>query len=230
MTMTRNQVGVTVDASHATYEKIIEEVLESAGLLTADGPLQYLARVILDFPLTWAIQRLERSDSIMRARTLVATQATHPVYLDCLASYHVAGVVTSTDEPAILSGVYAAATAQKTYQWRSGLTYMELRVTRLLLQGFDTRAAAAALSISSKTINAHVSNILCKLGYENRAQYVAHLLGSLSVEGTAEPAADATEPPANAAGQPRDGLDGDDVVARPGSAAPATADEDPAGV
>jgi DNA-binding CsgD family transcriptional regulator len=179
--MTKKQVGVAVDASHTTYEKVIEEVLTSAGLLTPDGPVQYLARVILDFPLTWAIARLERADSVMRARTLVATQATHPVYLDCLASYHVAGVVTSTDEPAILSGVYAAATAQKTYQWRSGLTYMELRVTRLLLQGRDTRAAAAALSISTKTINAHVSNILCKLGYENRAQYIAHLLGSFEV-------------------------------------------------
>ena len=186
--MTKKQVGVAVDASHANYEKVIEEVLTSAGLLTPDGPVQYLARVILDFPLTWAIARLERADSVMRARTLVATQATHPVYLDCLASYHVAGVVTSTDEPAILSGVYAAATAQKTYQWRSGLTYMELRVTRLLLQGRDTRAAATALSISTKTINAHVSNILCKLGYENRAQYIAHLLGSFEVAAEDRPA------------------------------------------
>jgi DNA-binding CsgD family transcriptional regulator len=179
--MGRKSVGVDVDASHAVYEKVIEEILTSAGLLTPEGPVQYLARVILDFPLTWAISRLERADSVMRARTLVATQATHPVYLDCLASYHVAGVVTSTDEPAILSGIYAAATAQKTYQWRSGLTYMELRVTRLLLQGHDTRTSAAALSISTKTVNAHVSNILCKLGYENRAQYIAHLLGSFEV-------------------------------------------------
>ena len=186
--MSKKQVGVNVDASHASYEKVIEEILTSAGLLTPEGPVQYLARVILDFPLTWAISRLERSDSVMRARTLVATQATHPVYLDCLASYHVAGVVTSTDEPAILSGVYAAATAQKTYQWRSGLTYMELRVTRLLLQGLDTRSAALALSISTKTINAHVSNILCKLGYENRAQYIAHLLGSFEVGAEDPPA------------------------------------------
>jgi DNA-binding CsgD family transcriptional regulator len=183
--MGQRHVGVDVDASHANYEKIVEDALREAKLLTPDGPVQYLARVVLDYPLTWAIARLERSNSIMRARTLVATQATHPVYLDCLASYHVAAVVTSTDVPALLSGVYAAATAQKTYQWRSGLTYMELRVTRLLLQGRDTRAAAASLSISAKTVNAHVSNILCKLGYENRAQFVAHLLGSFAVTGDA---------------------------------------------
>jgi DNA-binding CsgD family transcriptional regulator len=72
----------------------------------------------------------------------------------------VSGVVCSTDEPALLSGVYAAATAQRTYQWRSGLTYMELRVTRALLRGLDTRGIATSLSISAKTVNAHVSNIL----------------------------------------------------------------------
>jgi DNA-binding NarL/FixJ family response regulator len=88
----------------------------------------------------------------------------------------VSGVVCSTDEPALLSGVYAAATAQKTYQWRSGLTYMELRVTRALLRGLDTRGIATSLSISTKTVNAHISNILCKSGAENRAQYVAQLL------------------------------------------------------
>ncbi len=179
--MSSKEVAATIEASHPSFEKIIAETLMAAGLLTPDGPVKYLARVILDFPLTWAIAQLERSNSILRARTLVATQATHPVYLDCLASYHVAAVVVSTDEPAILGGVYAAATAQKTYQWQSGLTYMELRVTRLLLQGLDTKSAANALSISAKTINAHGSNILCKLGYENRAQYIAHLLGSFSV-------------------------------------------------
>jgi len=45
-----------------------------------------------------------------------------------------------------------------------------------LLRGLDTRGIAASLSISAKTVNAHVSNILCKSGAENRAQYVAQLL------------------------------------------------------
>ena len=175
--MGSRHIGVEIDAAHATFQRLIEPLLESAGLGKQDGPIRYLAHVILDYPLTRAIPRLEEANSLVRARTLVMTQATHPVYLDCLASYHVAAVVSSTDEPAILGGVYAAASAQKTYQWQSGLTYMELRVTRLLLQGLDTRSTASRLSISSKTVNAHVSNILGKLGYESRAQLVAKLLG-----------------------------------------------------
>jgi DNA-binding CsgD family transcriptional regulator len=174
--MGSSKIGSKLDASHPTYERLVEDALRRAKLLGDDGPTPYLAHVLLDFPLTWALKRLEGLDSILRARTLVATQVVHPVYLDCLASYHVSGVVTSTDEPALLSGVYAAATAQRTYQWRSGLTYMELRVTRGLLRGLDTKGLAHALSISSKTVNAHVSNVLCKTGAENRAQLIAHLI------------------------------------------------------
>lgn len=174
--MGSSKIGSKIDASHPAYERLIDDALRKANLLTDDGPTRYLAHVLLDFPLTWALKRLDTLDSVLRARTVVATQAHHPAYLDCLASYHVSGVVTTTDEPALLSGVYAAATAQRTYQWRSGLTYMELRVTRLLLRGLDTKGLAHALSISTKTVNAHVSNVLCKTGAENRAQLIARLI------------------------------------------------------
>jgi DNA-binding CsgD family transcriptional regulator len=180
--MRKDRVGTRIAASHPNYERLIDETLRRAKLIDDDGPTPYLAHVILDYPLTWALARLEGLDSVLRARTLIATQATHPVYLDCLASYHVSGVVNSTDEPALLSGVYAAATAQRTYQWRSGLTYMELRVTRALLRGLDTKSVATHLSISTKTVNAHVSNILCKSAAETRAQYVAQLLGSFATD------------------------------------------------
>jgi DNA-binding CsgD family transcriptional regulator len=177
--MGKNKIGSRISASHPTYERLVDDALRRAKLLDDDGPATYLAHVILDFPLTWALARLDELDSVLRARTVVATQATHPVYLDCLASYHVSGVVNSIDEPALLSGVYAAATAQRTYQWRSGMTYMELRVTRALLRGLDTKEVAHLLSISTKTVNAHVSNILGKAAAETRAQYVAQLLTAL---------------------------------------------------
>lgn len=170
------RLGATILASHPKYDRLVEDTLRQAKLLCHDGPATYLAQVVLDFPLTWALARIGELDSILRARTLVVTQARHPAYLDCLGSYHVSGVVDTTDEPALLSGIYAAATAQRTYHWRSALTYMELRVTRSLLLGLDTAAVAKSLSISSKTVNAHVSNILAKCGAENRAQYIAQLL------------------------------------------------------
>lgn len=174
--MDRAKYGAQIQSSHPIYEKLVESALRRAKLLTDDGPVPYLAHVLLDYPLTWALSRLEHLDSVRRGRTVVATQAEHPAYLDCLASYHVSGVVTSTDEPALLSGIYAAATSQRSYQWRSGLTYMELRVARALLIGHDTKGVAASLSISAKTVNAHVSNILCKCSAESRAQFITQLL------------------------------------------------------
>jgi DNA-binding NarL/FixJ family response regulator len=172
------RVSSTIEASHESYLRIIEEPLRRAKLWQTEGPTRYLAHVLMDFPLTWAMKRLEHMDSIIRARTLVATQGAHPIYLDCIASYHVSGVVNSVDEPALLSGIYAAATSQRTYHWQSGLTYMELRVTRALMLGLDTKDVAAKLSITAKTVNAHVSNVLCKTGAENRAQYLAQILTS----------------------------------------------------
>lgn len=55
---------------------------------------------------------------------------------------------------------------------------MELRVTRLLLAGMGTEDVATRLRVSGKTVNAHISNVLVKLGYENRAQYIAAILGN----------------------------------------------------
>lgn len=183
--MTSISASAQVHASHASFRPLVEGILGRAGIPASDGFNHGVAKVILDFPLTWAFQQLEPLNSFERSHTVVCTQANHQAYLDCLASYHLSAVVNCTDENSLLSGVYAAASAQRIYQYCSGLTYMELRVTRLLLIGLDTRTIAQQLRISHKTVNAHVSNILCKLGYESRAQYVAVLMGSqISTDGS----------------------------------------------
>lgn len=174
--MSRKKIAVRLKSAHETFHSLVDDVLARSGLGSPDPASGGVAEIILDYPLTWAFTQLDTMNSIERARTLVVTQAAHPAYHDCLASYHVSGVVESTNEAALLSGIYAAAAAQKSYHTKSDLTYMELRVTRLLLKGFDTSRAAERLSISFKTVNAHVSNVLGKLGYDNRAQLVAGLL------------------------------------------------------
>lgn len=136
-----------------------------------------VAQLILDFPLMWAFGQLDRMDSVERGRTIVVTQSSHAAYLDAIGSYHVSGVIDNAEEDRLLSCVYAASASLRTYRWRSGLTYMELRITRLLLRGLDTAAIADALRVSPKTVNAHISNILNKLGHESRTQYLAALVG-----------------------------------------------------
>lgn len=158
------------------FSNLVRPTVERIDAQTDRWTADNYAHVLLDFPLTWALTQLAGMDSVTRARTVVVTQATHPAYHDMLAAFHVSSVVMSDNETSLIAGIYAAASALKVYQWKSGLTYMELRVTRLLVLGYDTNDVAAELKVTRKTINAHISNILTKLGYDSRAQYVAALM------------------------------------------------------
>ena len=175
--MQNQPVGVQIRASHPHFHRLLDGILQRDDIQQQERSAYGVAAVVLDFPQTWAFEILEDADSVGRARTLVVTQSRNPAYLDCLGSYHVSGVVSHEDERSVLSGIFAAAACLRTYHRKAGLTYMELRVLRMLLQGHDTNSAADELSVSYKTINAHVSNVLCKLDLASRAQLVARLLG-----------------------------------------------------
>lgn len=175
--MTRKSPSVNIISADESYHRLVQEALDQIEASSPKWLNDHAALLVLDFPLTWAMVRLTEMNSLDRARTLVVTQGTHAAYLDLLASFHVSGVVGTNDMRMLVTGIYAAASALKTYQWKSGLTYMELRVTRMLLQGLDTPSSAERLRVSQKTVNAHVSNILSKLGLDSRTQYVAALIG-----------------------------------------------------
>ena len=175
--MSQPPLGIHVRSSHPTFLSLIQDVMERPDVEPFGTGKDGVAHVLLDFPMTWALYQLEALDSVERARTLVVTQSTHPAYLDCLASYHVSGVASSTDSTRIVAGLYAAASATRGYHYGSPLTYMELRTVRLILMGYDTRRASTDLGVTPKTVNAHVSNVLGKLGYESRAHLVVGLLG-----------------------------------------------------
>lgn len=176
--MPQDSLSVHVHSSHPTFLSLIQDVMERPDVEPSMAGDANVAHILLDFPLTWSMYQLERLDSIDRARTLIVTQAMHPAYLDCLASYHVSGVVTSTDAHGLVAALYAASAAHRSYHYKSPLTFMELRVVRLLLMGYDTKRASRELGVSYKTVNAHVSNALCKLGHDSRAQLVVHMMGA----------------------------------------------------
>ena len=63
------------------------------------------------------------------------------------------------------------------------LTERELEVVRLVTQGKSNREIAQALVISEKTAKAHISNILGKLGLEDRTQLAVYAIQNSLVDG-----------------------------------------------
>jgi NarL family two-component system response regulator LiaR len=55
---------------------------------------------------------------------------------------------------------------------RSSLTARELEVLQLLAQGMSNRAIAESLTISDRTVHAHLSNIFSKMGVSSRLEAV----------------------------------------------------------
>lgn len=165
-----------IHASNPGYASLVYASLNSVGIEITDAFEHGIARILLDYPLTYALRELYDLSSFERSHTLVCTQAQSEVYFDCLASFHVANVTNTFNEYGVIAGMHSAASAQRHYTYQSGLTYMELRVTRLLLLAVAKADLTQRLNITSKTVNAHVSNILMKLGHESRSQYIASLL------------------------------------------------------
>lgn len=170
------RISVRLVVSADTFAELIRQIRDDGELYFSSSHEGPMAHVLLDFPTAWSLSQLEEMNSVDRARTVVVTQGRQSAYSDVIASYHVSGVVPVSNHAALLSSIYAAAASMRTYVWQSGLTYMELRVARLLLRGCDTAQAASALKVSTKTINAHISNAIGKLGLESRAQFISALL------------------------------------------------------
>ncbi|SHE96129.1 two component transcriptional regulator, LuxR family [Seinonella peptonophila] len=63
-------------------------------------------------------------------------------------------------------------TTEQSTNWQEILTYREMEVLRLMTQGKNNRAISEHLYISEKTVKNHVSNILYKLGVQDRTQAV----------------------------------------------------------
>ena len=172
-----SQPLIHIHASNPIIQSWTEREIEQLGFGTTDAPQSASVHLIADHPATWALHQLEALPVAERTRTVVTTMTSHPVYLDCLASYKVSGVCVSMSEREMLASLYAASIRCGTYHAKSDLTKAELRVIRSLLKGMDADTLATYLKVSQKTLNSHLSNVLCKLGYRDRTQLVAKVLG-----------------------------------------------------
>ncbi len=61
-------------------------------------------------------------------------------------------------------------------QLRSFLTTRERQIFELLIKNYDTEQIAEMLSISSKTVRNHISNVIQKLGVKGRSQAILELI------------------------------------------------------
>jgi DNA-binding NarL/FixJ family response regulator len=68
----------------------------------------------------------------------------------------------------------AASTLPVSTSGIDGLTARESEVLRLIAEGLSNRQIAAHLVIAEATVKTHVNNIFGKLGFQDRAQAVAH--------------------------------------------------------
>lgn len=172
-----NGVSLLIRASHPCLQEIVGQLLTQAGYHLAKLSQAATVHEVIDQPPRWAFEALKALPRATRRRTVVSTAATHPVYLDCLALYRVSGVFVAMDEAAANAAIHAASLGMVSYRPTSGLTPTELRIVRLLLQGHETREIARRVRVTEKTVNTHISNALGKLGYKNRVQLVARVLG-----------------------------------------------------
>lgn len=165
-------LNLEVLASHPVYRRMVEEPL--LGYVPSQNGLS--PTLVLDFPAGWALHTLDLP-STLRHSCVVYTQSNHPVYHDCLTAYRVSGIVTCTEDDAVLLGaLHSVSRARPSVRPRlTHLTPMELRVVRCLLLGLSTNEAAAELGLAEKTINSHVSGALRKLDLENRGQLIAQV-------------------------------------------------------
>lgn len=67
-------------------------------------------------------------------------------------------------------------------QQEPALTAREREVLKLLAEGKTVRTAAAALGLSSKTVDAHKFNLMRKLGIHNKAQLVMWAIRTRVIE------------------------------------------------
>jgi len=60
--------------------------------------------------------------------------------------------------------------------WHVGLSNRQRQVAQCVVQGSSNRDIAAALEISEKTVEKHVSHIFRKLGFTSRAQLAVYVV------------------------------------------------------
>lgn len=171
--------------------KIIGEAATAEELLQKIGEVQTDV-VLLDILLPGGMDGLEAARRILGQpnppRIVILTAYTDPARAMAALRMGVQGYVRKDSPPEILLAAVRSVVNGQIYldQQTAESIAEEMPETRLSLReqevleqlaGGDTnREIASTLMISEETVKSHVSNILSKMGLENRSQAISHAL------------------------------------------------------
>lgn len=166
-------------------EDTAEELLQKIGEVQTDV-------VLLDILLPGGMDGLEAARRILGQpnppRIVILTAYTDPARAMAALRMGVQGYVRKDSPPEILLAAVRSVVNGQIYldQQTAESIAEEMPETRLSLReqevleqlaGGDTnREIASTLMISEETVKSHVSNILSKMGLENRSQAISHAL------------------------------------------------------
>jgi DNA-binding NarL/FixJ family response regulator len=105
-----------------------------------------------------------------RARQAVRAGAAGVLYKDIDPDALVRAIRAVHDGHLLLAPEAAAAVAAGESRMRDSLTSREREVLELIAEGKSNREIARSLRVSEKTVKAHVSSVLAKLGVQDRTQ------------------------------------------------------------
>jgi DNA-binding NarL/FixJ family response regulator len=162
-----------------------EELLQNLPGIEADV-------IVLDILLPGGMDGLEAARMLQSqpnpTRIVILTAYSDPARAMAALRSGVLGYVRKDSAPEVLlAAVRAAANGQIYLDQKTAdslaenipnaaLSLREQQVLEQLAHGRTNREIAATLVISEETVKSHVSNILSKLGLENRAQVISHAL------------------------------------------------------
>lgn len=176
--MSTHTPALQVLASDRFVQTVAEALVAEVGYTVVQKGSPSSITLIADQPALWALKMLERMPKRERARSIVVTTLSHPIYQDLLTGMGIGGIIRSLDAAEMQVVVLAVSLNMSTQRLTSGLTKTELRIVRLLLGGYATNEIARRLRVKCSTVNTHCSSILQKAECCDRAQLIVKILSS----------------------------------------------------
>lgn len=131
-------------------------------------------------PIIFLTAKDERDDRIAGFRTGADAYLTKPFDPEELLAV-VANIIsrlerTSSEFAQMMNSVTGEEKSDSEFEFDEDFTESEARIARFVADGNSNKEIARALSISVRTVEGHISNILSKKGWSNRVEIARHII------------------------------------------------------